>query len=142
MVTKRIEQTGSGAREWKVFSTFPALATEPSKGGHAQTCSKPDLLRSASVNAMLFRTTDRETKVCTPREGWSLAPIPTTRDSGSRSLQRYCCSLSRFRSEVINGPASVTEHKLTGEAATQLSSFAGEGLVQGLQILIGPGLGA
>lgn len=24
-------------REWKVFSTFPAVATEPSKGGHAQT---------------------------------------------------------------------------------------------------------
>lgn len=43
---------------------------------------------------------------------------------------------------VKNGPTAVTENKMTGKAATHLSSLAEEGLGQGLQPLIGPGLGA
>lgn len=78
------------------------------------------------------------------QRGAEFGPDPHHQRLALRAFQPYCCSLSRFRTEVKkkNGPTSAPKHKLTGEAATHLSSFGEAGLDQGLQLLIGLGLEA
>lgn len=112
-------------REWKIFSTFPALAPESSEGEHAQTLKAYSISLRDRVHSVLQTGKPR---LALPARGqvWSQFPLHH-QTLGLRAFKPHCCSLNLFRTEAKNGPTLVSEHKLTEEAATHLVLLCGGG---------------
>ena len=81
----RRESKQEVGREWKIFSTFPALASESSEGEHAQTLKAYSISLRDRVHCFSVLQTGKP-RLARPARGeiWSRSPQPP--DTGSQSL--------------------------------------------------------